>query len=246
MMSILDRFNQPAYSSFRPRTLQDVFALRLAHKLNDEAAVGHYVKIVAENSDEKVLYALGRAVATAGRSAMARRFLELIERNGSGHGISLSDVRTAAFKCERRSIAVAVYVGDRLDYTQVRQLSSIEDRASASVVGFVNFVLTNLEIESVAVELSTAGAEVRRSQLTDIILQTVRENSLPIWNVSKRELLEAFGYPVLRSRKELRAVVRSIWPALGTGNGKNQILDAAAVGMFVQIERRFIFNADLT
>jgi hypothetical protein len=245
MTSILDRFVQPGFRSFRPRTLPDLFALRLAQKLNDVAAVAHYVQLVAENSEEKVLYAFGRAAATPGTSGMAHRFHEFIERNGGGHGVSSSDVRTAAFKCERRSIAVAAYVGDRLDYTQVRQLSSTEDRASASVVGFVNFVVTNLEIESAAVELSTAGAEVRRSQLTDTIIQTVRENSLPIWNVSKRELLEAFGHPALKSRKELRAVVRSIWPALGAGNGKNQILDAAAVGMFVQIERQFMFNADL-
>jgi hypothetical protein len=244
MNSILDRFIQPAYSSFRPRTSPDLFALRLAQKLNDVAAVAHYVQLVAENSDEKVLSAFRRAAATPGRRGMAHRFHEFIERNGGGNGVS-SDVRTAAFKCERRSIAVAVYVGDRLDYTQVRQLSSMEDRASASVVGFVNFLVTNLEIESVAVELSTARAEVRRSLLTDTILETVRDNSLPIWNVSKRELLEAFGHPALKSRKELRAVVRSIWPALGAGNGKNQILDAAAVGMFVQIERRFIFNPDL-
>jgi hypothetical protein len=244
-ISILDQFVGARGNAFCPHTVAELLALRLAQKLDDTAAVAHYAHLIGETSEERVLYALQRAINTRGSSNLADRFNQLM-RKRNGQTTSTPDIRTAAFKCERRSVAVAVFSGDQLDYTQVRQLSSAADRASASVAGFVNFVVANLDIESAAVESSTVGTGVRRSQLTDGVVTTLRENSVPIWQVNKRELLDSFAYPTLRSRKELRAVVRSIWPALGTGNGKNQILDAAAVGMFVQIERRFIFNPDLT
>jgi hypothetical protein len=244
-ISILDQFVGTRGNDFCPHTVAELLALRLAQKLDDAAAVAHYAHVLGETSEERVLYALKRAITAPGSNSLAERFRELM-RKRNGQISSTPDIRTAAFKCERRSVAVAVFSGDQLDYTQVRQLSSSPDRATASVAGFVNFVVANLDIESAGIESSTVGTGVRRSHLTDGVVATLRQNSVPIWQVNKRELFDSFAYPALKNRKELRAVVRSIWPALGAGNGKNQILDAAAVGMFVQIERRFIFNPDLT
>jgi hypothetical protein len=72
------------------------------------------------------------------------------------------------------------------------------------------------------------------------VMATLRDHALPVWEVSRRELLDAYGHPALRSRTELRQVVTSItWQMQAQAGSDSQILDAAALGLMVQIERIF-------
>ncbi|HEY2933118.1 MAG TPA: hypothetical protein VGK99_15355 [Acidobacteriota bacterium] len=145
--------------------------------------------------------------------------------------------KLAAIKVERRSVATAVFVGDRLDYVQRRQLSSAPSKAEASAVGFVNWTVNTFEIHSVALEAVTNG-DVRRVQLTESILKMLRENGVPIWKLSKQDMFAAYGIPPLRTRRELWKVILSIWPILDRGEqGNDGILDAAALGLLVATER---------
>lgn len=151
----------------------------------------------------------------------------------------MKDSRTAALKIERRSIAVAVFVRERLDYTQVRQLSSEELRAQSSAAAFLNWLIQTFEIGCCAVEQQTQSLDTRRFLLTRTVVQGLRDAAIPVWQVTKPDLLAAFGAPGLKSRTQLRQAIRTIWPILDTASQDGGVLDAAALGLYVVTERMF-------
>ncbi len=148
-------------------------------------------------------------------------------------------LRLVSFRVERRSVAVAIFLGEQLDYTQPRQLPTDAERATASLTGFVNWVLDSFRVELSAIELINPGFEIRRAELTRLTITILREAAIPISEVTKLELFAAFGVPALTSRKELRECAASIWPILNDPHAGAGVLDAAALGAYVETERLF-------
>ena len=81
MTSILDQFRS-AQSGFAARTPRDIFALRLAQKLNDASAAVHYTMLAAEHSETRLLAAYRRTVRESSNGDMGRRFQRELERTG--------------------------------------------------------------------------------------------------------------------------------------------------------------------
>jgi len=150
----------------------------------------------------------------------------------------------AAIKIERRSIAVAVFKGDQLDYTQVRQLASDERIAQASTAGFMSWLTQTFEIGSAAVEVQSKTQDNRRSVLTRTAIDTLRGFGIPIWEFSKHDLFDGFAVPRLKNRTQLRNVIKTIWPILDARNQDDGIFDAAALGLYVATERLFFGTND--
>ena len=241
MKSILDRF-APATSAFRPKTPSEFFAFRLAHKLGDATTAQHYVTLLGQYSESHFLIAFRRTFKARPRSDLGRRFhVELRNVHANGFGSNGAE-KLLALRIERRSVAAAIFQGDHLEYTQVRQLSSAKDKALGSAVGFINWITDHLPVDSATVEAIEIGEEFQRRTLHEAIMQTLRDRVLPAWMVSKKDLFAAYGYPPLKSRKELREVISMMWPVLAGANGKTFIQDAAALGLYVQTERHFIIN----
>jgi hypothetical protein len=67
----------------------------------------------------------------------------------------------------------------------------------------------------------------------------LRPKGIGILEIPKSDLLEAFAYPALDSRKELRKVISDIFPVLDQEPGQPWTADAAALGLYVQTERLF-------
>jgi hypothetical protein len=238
MTPILERFIQAA-APFRPRSPADVFALRLAQKLGDAIAAQHYAMLVGSYSESHLLVAFRRVVKSGQRSNFGRRFHMELGRAHSdgqnGNGATLLAVRV-----ERRSVAAAIFQGGQLEYTQVRQLSSSKEKALSSAVGFINWIGSCFDLESAVLEAIELGEEFQRRALHEAVQQALRDQALPIWTIPKHDLFAAYGSPALKSRKELREVISTIWPVLAGANGKAFIHDAAALGLYVQTERLFI------
>jgi hypothetical protein len=236
-MMILDHVAR-AYGSFRPQSVDDFFALTLAKKLGDAAAAQHYALLASEYSQDSLVAAYHRAAGQKSERPLAVRFHEALKkvgRNGQDRGCNL-----LAIKVERRSIAAAVFLNDRLDYTLVRELSSAGERAQASAAGFINWLLANYPVETATLEYLSPQSKIRRAALARTVKEAVAEAALPVWEVEKAQLLQSYGHPPLRSRRQLRETVLSIWPVLKVGSGKDQVLDAAALGLYVQTERLFL------
>src|SRR5436309_393694 len=150
MNRILDQFI-PQTTAFRPNTASELFALRLAQKLGDVRAARHYVTLVDSHSEAQLLSAYRRTLKASGDRDLGRRFhveLERINANGNHN----NRAKLISVRVERRTVAAAIFHGEHLEYTDSRQLSSVHDRALASAVGFINWMLERFPIESASLE----------------------------------------------------------------------------------------------
>lgn len=149
----------------------------------------------------------------------------------------MTEVKLGAFKVERRAVAAAIFSGVRLEYAQVRQLSSHDAQAELSAAGFVGWLCRSFHLPSVALEAYPAGEDTRRTALNATVVSVLREQGIAVWAVSRQELLTAFGSPPLSTRKELRAVAAVIWPVIAGAPQTRWTLEAAALGLYVQTNR---------
>jgi hypothetical protein len=219
----------------------ELFALRLAQKLGDGAAAQHYATLLGQYSEGLLLVAYRRTIRSGQHADLGRRFhVEL--KHARPNGSNGNGARLIAVRIERRSVAAAVFHGDQLEYTQVRQLSSVKEKALASAVGFINWMSSCFALDSAVIEAVEIGEEYQRRKLHEAINVVLRERALPIWAISKKDLFAAYGQPALKSRMELREVVSSMWPVLAGAHAQVFIQDAVALGLYVQTERHFIIN----
>jgi hypothetical protein len=239
MQSFFDK--TPAETAFRPKTATEVFALRLAQKLDDVSAVRHYVELAEHHSEVQLLSAYRSALRANGNEDRGKRFHVELERTRA-NGDHLRRTSLISIRVERRAVAAAIFRDDHIEYADSRQISSAHDKALASAVGFINWMLARLTAESAALESILNGHEFQRRVLHDAISRTLRDRMLAIWEIPKVVLLEGYGYPPPRSRSELREIATTIWPILAGTHAKVFVQDAAVLGLHVQTERLFIIN----
>lgn len=228
------------YSAFRPASVQEFFALRLAQKLKEERSAAHYIELLDRYTEDECLaaFAAVKDRPAADRARLFHRTLEL--RNARRrYGRTSTGDRLAAIRVERRSVAIVILTAGHPEHMQVRQLSSSSEKALGSAYGFVNRTLEMFHPQSAVLERMTAALDIQRAHVTAAIVGLLRERGVGVWEFSKRELFLGFGVPPLRSRLELRDVIGSIWPMLNGGYGGPFVRDAAALGLFCHAERQF-------
>jgi hypothetical protein len=170
---------------------------------------------------------------------VAERFHLELDRIKPAASRDASRRRLVGIRVERRAIAVSICTGEHLEFSQVRQLSSSPDKALGSAIAFITRLMDKFSFECAALERIPPRQEVQRAVLNRGIVAVLREHSKDIYEVSKKDLFEAFGYPALESRKELREIMSSIWPVLEGGYGAVFAQDAVALGLYCQVERIF-------
>lgn len=153
MPSILDRVAAQRYSQVSPQTTQEFFALQLAGKLGDRSAARHYVELVAQRSEESVLLAYRRATKVSGQSRFqaAKNFHAALQR-ANGDSPAVGQTRLLSINVERRTISVAVFLGQQLEDTGIRHLPPNPDKAESSAVSFIRWFINNYSVESAAME----------------------------------------------------------------------------------------------
>ena len=151
----------------------------------------------------------------------------------------MSDSKLAAFKIERRSIGAALFVNSKIDHTEIRHLTSNESQSIRAATGFVQWFVHAFGASSAAMETVSEASPIRRAVLSKAIIDTLRSTPVSVREVSKRDLLAAFGLPSPKTRREVREVGVTLWPILETGRAQPAVLDAAALGLLTQVERLF-------
>jgi hypothetical protein len=240
-ISILDHVSaQRAISArFRPKSPAEVLTLRLSQRLGDAASAAHYASLLARYSEAQVLLAYRRTQESGIVQVPGRHFhKELLAIPASASDDH--NAKLLALRLERRAIAAALFSGDRLEYTQVRQLSSARNKALSSTIGFVNWLCEQYSPDSAAIEVVAANQPVQRRALAEAVMGTLRGHALPLWEIDKSQVFAGFGQPALRNRRELRQVITEIWPVLSNTGAKRLIADAVALGLYVQVERCFL------
>jgi hypothetical protein len=244
-MKILERVAKTSaqgltLAQFRPTTQREYVALQLARRFSDLSAVRHYAEIAPRYGIGQLLRAYSQTIKAKAGTDLRERFHVELERAGDQSGTRFSKQRLIAIRIERRAVAVSVTTGKQLEHVQLRELSSDPGKAITSAVGFVADVIGRFPLRSAALEIIPGKNEVQRSHLYQAIKRLLLEQSVSLWEVSKQQLLEAFGHPPLRFRKDLRTVVTAIWPQLAGGQSMALIQDAEALAIYCQTERHFI------
>lgn len=146
--------------------------------------------------------------------------------------------KLAAIRVQRRSLAVAIFVGTHLDYAEIHNLSSNNRKAEERTVIYARKLAEDFHINSASMEWAING-DIRKTILTDLLVGMFRDLGIPVFQAAKQQLFDAFSLPSLQTRKELGQTGISIWPILNTPPFGQSILDAAALGLYIQTERLF-------
>jgi hypothetical protein len=241
MTRILDRIARTLKSEFRPASPDEYFALRLAHRLGEPEAAVHYAILASRYPQPRLLCAFEKAVADENsEQTLGRRFHENLDSVGKhGNGEAAPRHQLLAIRVERRTIAVAVFDGIRLEGRRVLQLSSNPDRAESSAIGFIRRLLAEVDCTSAAIEPPPRDQDVLRAAIHRSLVSEIKSRGISLWEISAQTLFGAFGHPALKNRPELRQVMLSIWPLSGLKATHWCALDAFAIGLFVQTERLF-------
>lgn len=106
----------------------------------------------------------------------------------------------------------------------------------------MDWITRTFQIESAAIETLRSDPGTWKSKLTVEIIGQLRAIGIPVFEAEKAALLASFAHPPLRYRTELRRIVESIWPILSTKDKTVGCIDAAALGLHVQVEKLFVLN----
>jgi hypothetical protein len=146
------------------------------------------------------------------------------------------NTRLAAIKVTRRSVSIVIFKGQTLHYAEIRHLSSRPDAAHANAVSYLERMLSQFQIEVAALEEAVTSEEARSAELLSILEDELNRQEIRFRRVTKQTVFDVFAMEPLTTRKELRQVVTAFWPQLGTSDFDPSILDAAAVGLYAQVE----------
>lgn len=151
---------------------------------------------------------------------------------------------TLTLRLSRRAIGAVTLQGDSLAFTDGRHLTSRSERATAAGTAYLRKLLELLRPSVLVFDAPTDPKSPVVSGLIGAIEQLAAEYRFEVVRVNKPELLMAYGRRPVRSRRELRTLVRSFWPQLSQIKGRVEpyITDAAAAALHAQcrleLERR--------
>jgi hypothetical protein len=149
----------------------------------------------------------------------------------------MNNIQVLAFHVQRRAVGLAAFNGIHLEHASVRQLSSKSLEAEKSVIEFARRSIAQFNPGSVALNIADQKDGGRSKMFKHALIQSLRTDGIPIWEVSTDELLKSFGEPELASRHDLHQASVAIWPDLNSFRPSKPVLHAAATGLYVQSER---------
>jgi hypothetical protein len=123
------------------------------------------------------------------------------------------------------------------------ELRSAHDKAIDSITEFARRAIEEFGIQSAAIQTSRhPGGQADR--LTEHLISVLRDAGVPLRPVNYESLFAALSFPPLRNLKQLRSAVVAIWPSLDSAQSKIFTIDAAAVGLFAQVQSLLDINLE--
>ena len=143
--------------------------------------------------------------------------------------------KLAAFKIFRRSATAAIFSNRGLEFIDIKHLSNDPAKATETLNRFVGWILDSFHPELSALGTDEEDKKPRTAMLVGAVQNLLRQQGIPIWKVTDKELLDSFATPALTQKHELRQIARSLWPQVT--QEQLPALDAALIGLYVQTER---------
>ena len=140
-----------------------------------------------------------------------------------------------AIRITRSRIGMAVFSNEKIEFARCLNLPySNLDRAAKSLRAIASRTLDQFKDATLTIEGSEwgTGGETLIKELREFAV----ERGIVLLIVSTKTLFEAYSFPPLSSRNQMRKIAAQIWPGIALMD-KGEILDAAALGLHIQIER---------
>jgi hypothetical protein len=137
---------------------------------------------------------------------------------------------------KRRAVAVAIFSQMKLERMEVRQLSDDPLKAETTVYRLLSRLLEQHPAATAAVEAFPKTSTTRRAELARLAHELLADHGIPVMRVKTVTLFRAFRLPACRARHQLRSIIATCWPALLPRFGTGAVLDAAALGLYSQIQ----------
>jgi hypothetical protein len=130
---------------------------------------------------------------------------------------------------------MAVFSNEKIEFARCLNLPySNLDRAAKSLRAVASRTLDQFKDATLAIE------EPERGTGGDALIAELRElavdGGIVLHIVPTKILFEAYSFPALSSRSQMRKVAAQIWPGIALMD-KGEILDAAALALHIQTER---------
>lgn len=143
-----------------------------------------------------------------------------------------------AIRVARRQIAIAAFDGLRLIYTQIHELPSDYLASRESARRFIDWAVASLKPKLVAVE-RMQGTNMRAADLHAVVLRSLARSPTTRATIDPNVVFSSFGISTPKQRAEVRAVARRIWPELSRRFIQPTALDAALLGLHLQVQMQF-------
>ena len=147
----------------------------------------------------------------------------------------LMNGKLLAIKIRRRSVALAVFSGQSLEYVATLQLSNEPGAVIDSVARLVAQALEHFNPALAALGIGRIRESSRVSTVMKFTEEMLTSRGIPVWKVKDQILLESYATPKLKSCGQMRSIVASFWPHLSPR--QMSAFEAVALGFYIQIER---------
>jgi len=214
----------------------DYLVLRLARGLGEPLAARHFAVLASQYSTANLLCAYSRALAAEPTGQTPSKvFHETLASLPRGGGNGQPRPRLMAVRIERRVIGIAVFAGTHLEGFRVRHLASDKLASESATAAFIRSAFYENDCRTIAIE-SVAG-EIRRSELHRVVIETCRAAGISIWELSGKLAMDALSHPSPKNRQQVRRQMLNMWPLPDLKHSEECVLDAFALGLYLQTER---------
>lgn len=131
-----------------------------------------------------------------------------------------------AIRLSRRAVGVAALVDEEFTFADGRHLTSRKDRVDAALDRYIRRLIEQVVPARVVVYAPRTTHGVA-NRLRDAVFAVARSAHVPVQEIEKPRLLEAFGVARPRTAVALREVVGSIWPTGRTGTQVSSLVQEA-------------------
>lgn len=151
--------------------------------------------------------------------------------------ITMKDLSLAALDIEQRKVSLALFSMSHLDEIVEHHIPADLEKALAALAGFLCRAVEVHKVQHLALRSLPYHASRRLCEFHERCRGVASMMGLPVTEVSESDLFSGLGYPALVRRAQLRVVGKSIWPILASKGIARSSVDAAVLGLHVQIGR---------